>query len=146
MRTVVYSFCLLLSFTVVTGQSSYNTALETPVPLFRTVDLRTVEQSHAFVSYREQPKPGGDAYHAMLSEQKARASQRFPEKQQTTVRRRSAVDPPILIRSFSGNGFLGIPLDNHLAVNRQDQVVSVVNHWTPSGPNSARVNSILTLV
>jgi len=135
MRTVVYSFCLLLSFTVVTGQSSYNTALETPVPLFRTVDLRTVEQSHAFVSYREQPKPGGDAYHAMLSEQKARASQRFPEKQQTTVRRRSAVDPPILIRSFSGNGFLGIPLDNHLAVNRQDQVVSVVNtHMIVTGP------------
>jgi hypothetical protein len=142
MRLFIVTLCTLISITLITAQSSHRTKLETPVPVFRSVDLRTIPSRDAFIQYQEQPKPGGKAYHEMLQMQKVQASARFPETTRAVLSPRSAVDPPELVRSFSGNGFPGIPLDNHLAVNRQDQVVSVVNtHMIVTGPTGIWLKS-----
>lgn len=119
----------------IVAQSSYRVTQEQPVTKFRTLDLSTVQQREGYIEYQSRPKPGGDAYHTFLHTQKQKAMAMFPETGRSDPRAPSSVEPPQLIRSFSGNGFAGIPLDNHLAVNRQDQVVSVVNtHMLVCGP------------
>ncbi|HLF64967.1 MAG TPA: hypothetical protein VI603_14480, partial [Saprospiraceae bacterium] len=135
MRLLCLAGCVMLSFTCLVGQTSYTTTVEKPVTKFRTVDLQTLSEPQAYIEFLERPKPGGEGYSTMLQEQKAKASALFPEMQASSTPMRSSVEPPLLIRNFFANAATGIPLDNHLAVNRQDQVVSVINtHMVVLGP------------
>jgi hypothetical protein len=135
LRIFIPALGALMFSASMTAQVSFATQVETPVPKFRSVDLRTLPEADAFLTGDLQPYPGGDAYDTFLQLQKQRASTRFPERNRTQVAPRSIVEPPEVVRSFSGNGFYGIPLDNHLAVNREDLVVSVVNtHMVVTGP------------
>ncbi len=128
--------CIALSlYAFASSQVTYQTEQGNPVVKFRTVDLRTMQEPEAYVEYREQPEPGGDAYTHFLKKQKEKAMALFPEKKGSLGPAHSAVMPPEVVRGFTGNGFYGIPLDNHLAVNRNDLVVSVVNtHLLVTGP------------
>ena len=117
------------------AQGNATTRPEAPVKRIATIHLADHQAPEAYIEYLSYPKPGGEAYHRFLMEQKAKAAALFPPSQMSNPERHGLVDPPEVIRSFSGNAVAGIPLDNHLAVNNNDQIVSVINvHMLVIGP------------
>lgn len=135
---------MLLMFHTALCQVGYVTSSEKPVEKYRTVDVRQIRTSDGFIQHLVYPKPGGDAYHEFLLQQKQKATQLFPDRGITLAPQRSLVDPPQLLDDFSGNSWTaGIPLDNHLAVNTADQIVSVVNtHMLVVGPTGVWQDAI----
>lgn len=127
MRQLILLGCAILVSSLTSAQATFRTTSEKPIQKYRTLDLGTLQEPQAYVEFLERPRPGGDAYHRMLHDQKTKASALFPESPAAPNPLRSSVEPPILLRNFFANTATGIPLDNHLAVNRQDQVVSVIN-------------------
>ena len=136
MRGVILSLTLFLGATGLLAQVTYETSVQAPVRKVASVDLADLGPSYAYVEYLQMPKPGGEAYHRFLEEQKRKAELRFPLRDYVPVQPRSLVEPPEVLNTFSGNSWTaGIPLDNHLALNRDEQVVSVVNtHMLVAGP------------
>ena len=112
---------------VVLGQNTFTPKDELPVPKHRTINLQDIGPQEVFIEFLEHPKPGGKWYGEFLAAQKEEGSKLFPVTGEVRNGNRSSLDPPELIRSFSGNSFAGIPLDNHLAANNVGQIVSVVN-------------------
>ena len=63
---------------------------------------------------------------SFLQQQKMKAQKRFPRQQRP--KRRSALDMPELVDDFSANNWTSrTPLDNHLAISNDGQIVSVIN-------------------
>jgi hypothetical protein len=74
------------------------------------------------------PPPGGEGAQSELSKIKELVAQRFPRKDNLRVETRSLAERPARRRSFPGpNSSMGIPLDTHLAMSNEGQVVAVIN-------------------
>src|SRR5688500_5361617 len=85
---------------------------------------------YAFRSkYLEAPHPSGKAaMRAFLRQRKLDAQKATPVRTSTAISPRGTIPPPEILVSFSGNNLItGTPLDNHLAVNANEEVVSTIN-------------------
>lgn len=81
------------------------------------------------IKYEEAPHPSGKAaMRAYLRQQKLKAQQLTPATSKPSLIGRSVIPEPEILASFSGNNVItGTPLDNHLAVNTIEQIVSTIN-------------------
>ncbi len=127
MRKILIAIILISTYVLVFSQGTYSTTIGKPVQKLRTIDMKTQQGSDGFIQYLEYPKPGGESYQRFLMSQKEKATQLFPQNDIELPKIRASEDPPELLNNFWGNSQNGIPLDNHLAVNRESQIVTVVN-------------------
>ncbi len=99
-------------------------------PIKAQAVMHDFNDPYAFVvEYEEAPHPSGDeAMEAFLRQRKLEAQRQTPLRPEVTYQPRNTVAPPEILASFSGNSIItGTPLDNHLAIGPQEQVVSTIN-------------------
>ena len=120
----------LITITSTSGLFGQMTSKSFKDPLQGTVNLEDHHDPLAFtIKYLEMPHPAGKAsLKAHLRQQKLAAQRMTPVSGETFIKNRSAIPAPDILASFSGNNVItGTPLDNHLAVNEAEQVVSTIN-------------------
>ena len=118
-------FCLITSplisqYTV----STYKDDLKAEVTMDQFND------PYAFnIKYHEAPHPSGKAaMRAFLRQRKLDAQKATPVNPNAIISMRGSVPPPEILASFTGNNLItGTPLDNHLAVNQSEEIVSTIN-------------------
>ncbi|MEO6131915.1 MAG: T9SS type A sorting domain-containing protein [Saprospiraceae bacterium] len=119
-------FCLLTA-----SASSQITISSYRDPLKAVVAMADTDDPFAFsIKYAEAPYPDGDdGERAFLRKIKLEAQVKTPLNHNTApIQNRGSVPVPEILASFSGNNIItGTPLDNHLAVNTTEQVVSTIN-------------------
>src|SRR5687768_2342534 len=94
------------------------------------VDMDQFNDPYAFkIKYHEAPHPSGKAaMRAYLRQRKLDAQKATPLNPNAIIAQRGSVPPPEILASFSGNNQItGTPLDNHLAVNENEEIVSTIN-------------------
>lgn len=99
-------------------------------PLTAEVSMDQYNDPYAFkIKYLEAPHPSGKAaMRAFLRQRKLDAQKATPVRPSTSISSRGTIPPPEILASFSGNNLItGTPLDNHLAVNANEEVVSTIN-------------------
>src|SRR5688572_4191102 len=117
------------------GQSyeSYND------PLKAEVDMDQFHDPFAFhIKYLEQPHPSGKAaMRAFLRQRKLDAQKVTPVNVTDVISQRGSIPAHEILASFFGNNIItGTPLDNHLAVNQLEEVVSTINtHMLVTNPS-----------
>lgn len=81
------------------------------------------------IKYHEAPHPSGKAaMRAFLRQRKLDAQKATPINPNAIISQRGSIPPPEILASFSGNNLItGTPLDNHLAVNASEEIVSTIN-------------------
>lgn len=98
-------------------------------PLSGTVVLKDVADPYnAQVLNLEMPEPSGDR--KKLREIKQQVEQRFPRKsgnKSTGLLKTTQALKPVVVQSFVADTLPGIPPDNYMAINNQQQAVSVIN-------------------
>lgn len=96
-----------------------------------TINLEKFNDPYAFnIKYEEAPYPDGDeTSRAFLRQLKLEAQVKTPfHPGASPEQHRGSVPVPEILASFSGNNIItGTPLDNHLAVNSTEQIVSTIN-------------------
>lgn len=111
---------LISQFTVATYQDD----------LKAEVTMDQFNDPYAFnIKYREAPHPSGKAaMRAFLRQRKLDAQKASPVNPNAIIAQRGSVPPPEILASFTGNNLItGTPLDNHLAVNQSEEIVSTIN-------------------
>ncbi|HZV70290.1 MAG TPA: T9SS type A sorting domain-containing protein [Saprospiraceae bacterium] len=132
MRTSYKIFVLTISIllTSLRGNSQYITDTYRD-ELKAVVNMDSYNDPFAFsIQYKEAPYPGGeDESRAFLRKIKLEAQVKTPlHTNPFGIEPRGEVPVPEILASFSGNNIItGTPLDNHLAVNTTEQVVSTIN-------------------
>ncbi len=100
-------------------------------PLKGVATMDDFNDPYAFnIQYEEAPYPDGDdASRAFLRQLKLEAQVKTPLNPNVSPEQhRGSVPVPEILASFSGNNIItGTPLDNHLAVNSTEQIVSTIN-------------------
>src|SRR5690349_3566957 len=94
------------------------------------VNMASFNDPFAFtIQYEEAHHPSGKAaMRAFLKKRKLEAQRATPIHEGIPVSNRGSVPAPEILASFSGNNIItGTPLDNHLAVNEAEQVISTIN-------------------
>jgi hypothetical protein len=141
MRNIILFFlahCLL--WTGLNAQSlTYKTYDYPPLEKGAVVNLKEVGPGYsADLKYLEAPQVGGPWYRQYLAAQKAISDQRFPRKS-PPLQDRALAAPPVKLTDFSGNdNSQSTPLDNHLAISNDNQIVSVINrHVAVKGPDGS---------
>jgi hypothetical protein len=120
---------LLIFLQVLSYGQQYNVEVYQD-PIKAQVVMNDFHDPFAFVvKYQEAPHPSGkDAMKAFLRQRKYDAQRHTPLNPNAVNQNRSSVPPPDIIASFSGNSIItGTPLDNHLAVGPQEEVISTIN-------------------
>jgi hypothetical protein len=102
------------------------------------VSMDQFNDPYAFnIKYQEAPHPSGKAaMRAYLRQRKLDAQKATPLNPNAVIATRGSVPPPEILASFSGNNLItGTPLDNHLAVNQNEEIVSTINtHMLVTNP------------
>lgn len=95
-----------------------------------SVNLSAIEEDyHPVLTTRQAPNPSGKSYRDYLEALKQELDHRYVRQENYNLNYRSQADAPLLLSGFEGNTFDGgVPLDNHLAVSNDGQIVSVVNN------------------
>jgi hypothetical protein len=99
-------------------------------PLKAEISMDQFDDPYAFkIKYLEAPHPSGKAaMRAFLRQRKLEAQKATPVQPSTALNPRGTIPPPEILASFSGNNLItGTPLDNHLAVNANEEIVSTIN-------------------
>ncbi len=120
--------CLLLVLTTSRLNAQSHTNYQDQ--LKAKVNMEQFHDPFAFnIIYTEAPHPSGKtAMRAYLRKQKLAAQLATPVKEGVMVQQRGAIPPPELVTAFTGNNLISsTPLDNHLAVNEAEQIVSTIN-------------------
>ena len=115
--------------------SVFSTFAQVKVTTFKdelkaTVNMDQFNDPYSFnIKYQEAPHPSGEeAEHAFLHTRKLEAQRNTPLRPSTTIMNRGSLMPPEIVASFGGNNLINsTPLDNHLAVNSNEIVVSTIN-------------------
>jgi len=119
----------LIAFALVYPTAQYSVTTHQD-PLKASVDMGQFHDPFAFnVKYAEAPHPTGkEAMRAYLRARKLEAQRQTPLRPDVTYQNRSVIPAPEILASFSGNSIISsTPLDNHLAIGPQEQVVSTIN-------------------
>ncbi|MGB4850020.1 MAG: T9SS type A sorting domain-containing protein [Saprospiraceae bacterium] len=127
-RIFILSISIWLLSKNVSGQYTINTYQD---PLKGVATMDDFNDPYAFnIQYEEAPYPDGDVEtRAFLRKIKLDAQQKTPATSNpTNLQNRGSIPPPDILASFSGNNIItGTPLDNHIAVNATEQIVSTIN-------------------
>lgn len=110
-----------------TGQTTSTTFQD---PLKAEVSMDQFHDPYAFnIIYHEAPHPSGKAaMRAFLRQRKLDAQKATPVNPLALIEPRGSIPAPEILASFSGNNIItGTPLDNHLAVNQSEEIVSTIN-------------------
>ncbi len=87
-----------------------------------------VEAYKPEIRYLEPVFPGGQARKINLNAKKKLVEQIYPRIPLGSFTPRNDAAPfPLIIKSFEGNSGNGSPLDNHVAVSEDGQIVSIIN-------------------
>ena len=129
MRTI---FTILISFTFcvfinaqITFESQMLPALEKKATIVFDAEQMDLAPNWHVV---EAPEPNGGSYSFYLAQMKEDLAKKYPKKNIAGSMPRVTAEPPIVTRALWGNtNTNGTPLDNHIAVNREEQVVTVIN-------------------
>lgn len=74
------------------------------------------------------PPVNGDSYQAYLIALKEESAKKYPKRNILPNEPRGGAEAPVITRTIWGNtSASGSPLDNHIAVNNDEQVISVIN-------------------
>ena len=120
---------LIICLGINSVSSQYRT-LSFQDPLKETISMDQFNDPFAFtIKYAEAPHPAGKAaMRAHLRERKLEAQRVTPLRPEVAYENRGSIPPPEILASFSGNNVItSTPLDNHLAVGPQENVVSTIN-------------------
>ncbi len=122
----------ILAFYILTNQiTGQVTTTSYQDPLKAEITMDDFNDPYAFnIKYKEAPYPSGeDEMRAFLRQRKLEAQTKTPVNPNSiTFQNRGSIPTPDILASFSGNNIItGTPLDNHLAVNSTEQVVSTIN-------------------
>ena len=123
----LYLILILFPGTILTGQVTYDVNQNQPVQKSKTIDLQKLHDPF-MVSLEpvQAPQTVSKESKNFLQQQKLKAQKLFPRKQGPKVR--SVLDMPELLDDFSANNWTSrTPLDNHLAISNDGQIVSVIN-------------------
>ena len=118
---------LVLISIKVQSQGTFTTFTD---PLSAEVVLDHFNDPFGFnIKYHEAPHPAGKAVRrAYLRSQKLKAQKQTPFNPTAVIRTRGTIPAPEILASFSGNNIISsTPLDNHLAVNTNEEIVSTIN-------------------
>jgi len=127
LRVFIPGLVFYLVANQVTGQFT-STSYQDPLKVEVTMD--EFHDPYALnIQYKEAPYPSGeDGMRAFLRQRKLEAQRATPVNPAAIIEKRGSIPPPEILASFSGNNIItGTPLDNHLAVNTTEQVVSTIN-------------------
>ena len=127
LRIYLFLTIILLAQFSVTGQ--YRTE-HRQNPLKAQVVMDQFNDPFAFtVDYAEAPHPIGKAImREHLRQRKLEAQRLTPLRTDVTYQNRSSIPPPQILAGFTGNNIISsTPLDNHLSVNTNEQIVSTIN-------------------
>jgi hypothetical protein len=130
MKKFSFSVCLLLVCSFIFGQKvNYKKERLQGIKKLGVVNFGQIDDPY-FVNLKnlEAPSVSGNSYKAFLAGVKAEIKEVYPPNGNADLSRRAIVEPPEVINSFSGSitEDVGIPLDNHLAMNG-GQVISALN-------------------
>lgn len=97
------------------------------IPKAATVNLsEPTEDWEIDLQHLEAPTPGISGLRAELHQKKLQIMQQYPVENSASDRA-AAANPPMLLQSFEGNSFQGIPNDNDMAISNDSMVMSVTN-------------------
>lgn len=124
---------IALSISILTGLNSQKVEFKKErlegVQKIATINFNDIDDPY-FINLKnlEAPAVSGNSYKKYLSELKEGLTLSHPKNNNLPISKRSIVNPPETISSFSGliSPDVGIPLDNHLATNG-GQVISAMN-------------------
>ncbi|MFK7969113.1 MAG: T9SS type A sorting domain-containing protein [Bacteroidia bacterium] len=119
---------LCLAFSAQAQQFTYDVEAMTPVARQGVTNMSAPSSFGPHVT-RIAPAPGGEAAQSELAKAKEIVARRFPRRDGSRQNvSRAVADQPSLRTRFNGpNTTLGIPMDTHLAVSNDGQVVGVIN-------------------
>ncbi len=123
-------FAVVVFYLTISPLFSQSTSTTYQDPLKAEVSIDQFHDPFAFnIKYHEAPHPSGkDAMRAFLRQRKLDAQKVTPVIPLTIIDQRGSIPAPDILASFSGNNIItGTPLDNHLAVNQSEEVVSTIN-------------------
>lgn len=131
MKNIQLTFLvLLLPLMALAQQPQFDTQLLEAAPLRATVNVSEITEDFApHLQYTEYPSPDGEGYRAYLSRLKKKQAEKYPPRYLSPNGRVAVADQPLEGHEFESNstGISGAPLDNHMAISKAGQVVSVVN-------------------
>ncbi len=126
----IFTIALALSFGVIlNAQITYESQMMPPLEKKASI-VFDAEQMDLAPNWHvlEAPEPNGGSYAVYLAQLKEDLAKKYPKKNIAGSTPRSAAEPPIVTRALWGNTVTtGTPLDNHIAVNRDEQIVTVIN-------------------
>jgi hypothetical protein len=107
---------------------TYKTYDYQPVPRAAVINLAEAGPDYAPELEYLAPSVGGPWYKQYLRQQKEASDLLFPRKSEAPAGTRGLATPPLLLTEFIGNTSANsTPLDNHLAISNDNQIVSVIN-------------------
>lgn len=128
-RILLIAVSVMLFGMMASAQAAFKRTNLEPVPMAKTVSVSDIAVGFdERLDYLEAPMPSGESYKVFLAQQKAIAAERFPRNPGAIQQRGGNADAPELLRNFIGNNTsTSTPMDNHLAISNDGQVISVCN-------------------
>jgi hypothetical protein len=130
-RILKFSFpCLAICLIPILSNGQY-TVTSYQDPLKAQVNMDQFNDPYSFnIQYKQAPHPDGEnSMRAFLHQRKLEAQTRTPlNPNAPIIQNRGGIPVPEILASFTGNNIItGTPLDNHVAVNSSEQIVSTIN-------------------
>ena len=125
---LTFLFAFNLAF-FLNGQIKYESQMLPPLEKKASI-VFSAEQMDLAPNWHvlQAPPPNGDSYGFYLSELKKDLAKKYPKKNIAGAMPRVLADAPVLTRALWGNTSTnGTPLDNHIAINSEEQIVTVIN-------------------
>lgn len=136
---LVACLAVLCLVPAVAQETAFNLSTAAPVARGAVQNLSAISHDFAPALMRmEAPDPDGDSYASYLLRVKEAQAQRYPVKEGAGPGLRSSASRPLNVGGFNATrGTQGIPLDTHLAISDEGQVVTVINFdlavWDTTG-------------
>ena len=147
--SILVGALLLCSSFMFAQTSPISTRME-PIPPLGTVHVADIGPGFDPEIRFLAPPPDGEGTQDLLREQKTALAEQFP-RQTAGEARSGGAEPPILLIDFGANNSTSsTPMDNHLAVSNDGQIVSVINrHFQVKDPlgdtqGSATLNNLIS--
>ncbi len=142
-HSLAFALCVF-PFMALCQNASFHKSPIISVPKFKTIHFGSiVDVYEPQWQTREAPEVGGDAHARHLKGIKEHIRWAYPEQSGAAALLRGTAEPPVILQSFFGNNATtGIPCDNHIAVNDDRQIISVINsHLAVMDPGGSTIKS-----
>lgn len=139
---------LFLSITFIgNSQLNYKTIEMNGIKKLKTINLSEIEDPfQSNLQVIEAPSVSGTSYKDYLKEVKKDMKEMYPSNNASPIQKRAVVDPPRIIKSWKGNNStVGTPLDTHMAISNDGQVISTINSHIAIFDTDGNLEKSLTL-